>query len=93
MELAKTVQQREQGGAGAWRVGDIWEWENGKQIRPGKGHGVLLHSGGEQDRLKKRVVGKTTPLLLLSPVCKRQHCLRKGFLQMIYGLRHTETAK
>ena len=32
---------------------DIWEWENGKQIRPGKGHGVLLHSRGEQDRLKK----------------------------------------
>lgn len=30
----------------------IWEWENEKQVWPGKGHRVLLHSTGEQDRLK-----------------------------------------
>lgn len=43
------------------KSGNIWEWENEKQVWPGKGHRVLLHSTGEQDRLKKGwLEGNTT---------------------------------
>lgn len=54
------MQRREQGGGQGMESGDTWELENGKQTRPGKGHGVLLHHR-EQDRLKKEWLG-------------RQHC-------------------
>lgn len=42
----------------------IWEWDNEKQIWPGKGHRALLHSTGEQDRLKKEWLESNTTLFL-----------------------------
>lgn len=72
--------------------GNIWEQENEKQVWPGKGYGVLLHSTGEQDRLKKEWLEGNTALFL-SHVCKRRHCLQKGFLKISCGLRCKETGK
>lgn len=74
------------------------EWGTSGSGKMGSKYGLEKDMGPAAQRRRagqaeERVVGKTTPLLLLSPVCKRQHCLRKGFLQMIYGLRHMETAK
>lgn len=57
-------------GGRAMERGDIREWENGKQIRPGKGHGVLLQSRGEHNRLKKEW-WERKHFILLSRVCKR----------------------
>lgn len=72
--------------------GNIWEQENEKQVWPGKGYRVLLHSTGEQDRLKKEWLEGNTALFL-SHVCKRRHCLQKGFLKISCGLRCKETGK
>lgn len=92
MELAKTAAEGARWGRGMESGGHlgVGKWEANMTWKRTWGPAAQQRRAGQAE---ERVVGKTTPLLLLSPICKRQCCLRKGFLQMIYGLRHMETAK
>lgn len=66
--------------AATWRS----KGENGEEISPRKGFGVLLHRRAAQ--VGKGAAGKTTSLLVLSHVHRRQRRSTKGFVQIIRGL-------